>query len=183
MRVVGFDISSTNVGISIIDSTKKKVFCTTLSRTKYKGKKFDRTLHPFQLVDQITKLVKKHNITDGDIIFVEEYNVGRTRGRDVVPWVQGFIIGVLAYHLGLNKIFYVHQTDWKEVLRGRGAGGKEGVEEETYIKCKDHKWKLDVEVIKEDTFDAFGVAYFGYQKQLGNAKVSKKRKSRRGKLL
>lgn len=166
MIYIGLDNGSKKFGFAMLDSEKKTWYGTTIVRSKGKADKFDKELHSYDIWNQIA--AKLPEDPEQVVIGIEKYFIKRSRGKDVLPWLQGFMAASVYGHYDKKlQVEYVGSQEWKKELIGFKTSGKEFVEE--YVRRHARAEKLQVTIgtqisDKEDTYDAMGISYFLWKK-------------------
>jgi hypothetical protein len=161
MTYIGIDNGGSKVGLSIL-VPGNYWFGTTIQRKRKKSGPFEREIHPNDIWEQILEILGDYIKDDNDkiTIAIEEYFLARTKGSDVLPWMQGFLTAKINDYLPSAVIFYPGSQKWKKELIGFKTYGKEHVEERVRVKAKNNKLKMVLKSPTEDTFDAMGIAYY-----------------------
>lgn len=160
MVYIGIDNGGSKVGFSIL-VPGSYWFGTTVQRIRKKSGAFQREIHASDIWEQILEILGTHLKEDEDtIIGIEEYFLARTKGSDVLPWMQGFLTAKINDYLPSAGILYPGSQKWKRELIGFKTYGKEHVEERVRTKAKNNKLKMILKAPTEDTFDAMGISYF-----------------------
>lgn len=168
MYIVGLDNGSSEFGICVIDTYKKLVNVGTAAR-RTKAKKFDKTVHPYELMETIELCVDKNSRrTDISKLYfgIEEFFMSRGKGKHVLPWMQGFVVGYL-HSKGVTNLAYVPDDVWKKHLLGvPRPGGKQGIHPAVDAWCRNKGYTLrhmEEETgykLTDDSYDAAGIAIF-----------------------
>lgn len=160
MTYVGIDNGGSKVGLSIL-VPESYWLGTTIQRTRKKTGPFQREIHAGDIWEQILEILGTHLKEDENVtVGIEEYFLVRTKGSDVLPWMQGFLTAKINDYLPSAVILYPGSQKWKRELIGFKTYGKEHVEERVRIKAKNNKLKMILKSPTEDTFDAMGISYF-----------------------
>lgn len=166
MVFIGLDNGSKKFGISILDPDNKTWYANTVTRTKSKSDAFNSMVHPYDLWDQLKAMLPKK--PTGVVIGIEKYFLKKGRGKDVLPWMQGFIAAAVYEHYQSKlKVVMVGSQDWKKVLIGFRTSGKEFVEDFVNRQARAEGLKLSIGTQikdKEDTYDAMGIAFYLWKK-------------------
>lgn len=169
MIYIGLDNGGQKFGLSILNTETKEWFGTTITRTEKKSDSFNPNIHPYNLWDQIQQLLQEKAPTSNGrqglvSAGIEKFFLKRGRGKEVLPWMQGFIAAsIYAYYDKTTRVTLVGSQEWKKELIGFRTNGKEFVEE--YVKRQAQVNKLKINITtkiedKEDTYDAMGISYF-----------------------
>jgi len=179
MNIVALDVSTKKTGICIMYPNTKRVYINTLHRKRKISGNFLKDIHPPDMYDSIIDYMSVKRLTTHKelLIVIEEYNPGRNqRGKGAVPWMQGYIVGRLhESHILSSNIHFVNPSIWKHALIGRKTIGKELVEESSYERALELNLDLKVESHDDDSFDAFGMAYWAKVSLLDKSKKNNKK--------
>lgn len=160
MYYIGIDNGGSKVGVSILQPGAFW-FGTTIQRLRKKAAAFERSIHAVDIWEQMLEIFGNY-LDDNETmtIGIEEYFLARTKGSDVLPWMQGFLTGKITDSLPSASIVYPGSQKWKKELIGFKTYGKEHVEERVKVKAKNNKLKMILKNPTEDTYDAMGISYY-----------------------
>ncbi len=164
MIYIGIDNGGNKLGLSLLNTKTKYWYAACIERKSKKSSAFTREIHPHEIWEQMLEIMISNGIDETNsnniIVGIEEYFILRTKGSDVLPWMQGFLTAKINDALPEAQVVYPGSQKWKRELIGFKTSGKEFVEERVKIKAKNNNIKIVAKNQSPDMFDAMGISYF-----------------------